>query len=118
VVSSGTLPVNAHKIGKHILVGELDAPLLCLVQPPCMRKFLSSDQRDDRDRQVARVSACATTHGHSIDRIVTEVGSGLNGKRRKVLSLLADPKATTTSSEVLTSFCADSTPSERLPIMQ
>ncbi len=41
------------------------------------------------------MSTWATTNGHSIDRVVTEVGSGLNGQRRKFLALLADPSVTT-----------------------
>jgi putative resolvase len=32
----------------------------------------------------------ATEHGHSVDEVVTEVGSALNGRRRKFLSLLRD----------------------------
>jgi predicted site-specific integrase-resolvase len=44
---------------------------------------------------VARVSTWATSQGLSIDRFVTEIGSGLNGKRRKFLALLADPSVTT-----------------------
>ena len=55
----------------------------------------SGDQRADLDRQVARVSTWATAQGHSIDRVVTEVGSGLNGKQRKFLALLADLSVTT-----------------------
>jgi predicted site-specific integrase-resolvase len=41
------------------------------------------------------VSTWATPHGYSIDRVVSEVGSGLNGKRRKFLARLADPTVTT-----------------------
>jgi predicted site-specific integrase-resolvase len=55
----------------------------------------SADQRDDLDRQVARVCSWAVANGFSIDRVVTEVGSGLNGRRRKFLGLASDPKVTT-----------------------
>ena len=41
------------------------------------------------------MSVWATSQGHSIDRVVTEVGSGLNGQRRKFLALLSDPSVTT-----------------------
>jgi predicted site-specific integrase-resolvase len=54
----------------------------------------SADQRD-LDRQVARVCSWAVANGFSIDRVVTEVGSGLNGRRRKYLGLVSDPKVTT-----------------------
>jgi len=55
----------------------------------------SADQKDDLDRQVARVPAWATSNGYSIDSVVTEVGSALNGRRRKFLCLMRDPQVTT-----------------------
>ena len=55
----------------------------------------SLDQKSDLDRQVARVTTWATSNGYSVDSVVTEVGSALNGKRRKFLRLLQDPKVTT-----------------------
>ena len=36
----------------------------------------------------------ATEHGLSIGQVVTEVGSGLNGKRPKLRRVLSDPDAT------------------------
>jgi putative resolvase len=55
----------------------------------------SHDQRGDLDRQVARLVEWATAQGRSVDEVVTEVGSGMNGKRRRFARLLADPTATT-----------------------
>ena len=55
----------------------------------------SKDQRCDLDRQVARVTAWATVEGLSVTRVVTEVGSALNGKRRKFLTLLRDESVAT-----------------------
>ena len=46
------------------------------------------------DRQVARVTGWATEHGYEITQVVTEVGSALDGKRRKFLALLGGPTAT------------------------
>jgi len=43
----------------------------------------SADQRSDLDRQVARVAAWAAQEGLAVGRIVTEIGSALNGKRRR-----------------------------------
>ena len=37
----------------------------------------------------------ATAQGLSVDEVVTEVGSGVNGRRRKLARLLADTTATT-----------------------
>ena len=51
----------------------------------------SADQRGDLDRQVARLVEHVTTNGMSPTRVVSEVGSGLNGHRTKLLGLLRDP---------------------------
>ncbi|MEU9837563.1 IS607 family transposase [Streptosporangium sp. NPDC048047] len=53
----------------------------------------SSDQKADLDRQVARVVRGATGLGLPVAEVVTEVGSGLNGRRRKLHRLLADADA-------------------------
>jgi predicted site-specific integrase-resolvase len=55
----------------------------------------SSDQKADLDRQVARMTAWATSHDISVDRVVTEAGFALNGRRSKFLALLRDPSVTT-----------------------
>ncbi|MFU8853321.1 IS607 family transposase [Micromonospora sp. SL1-18] len=51
----------------------------------------SSEQKSDLDRQTARGVEGANAQGLAVAEIVTEVGSGLNGKRRKLHRLLADP---------------------------
>jgi predicted site-specific integrase-resolvase len=87
--ASGKLPVPARRVGGLILVGEPGAvpdPGVTVVYA----RVSSADQRADLDRQVARVAAWATGQGFSVDRVVTEVGSALNGKRRKFLALLRD----------------------------
>lgn len=55
----------------------------------------SADQRVDLDRQVARVTAWAASEGLPVARVVTEVGSALNGKRRKFVALLRDEDVAT-----------------------
>jgi predicted site-specific integrase-resolvase len=44
-------------------------------------------------RQVAPVTTWAATHELAVVGVVTEVGSGLNRHRRKLLGLLGDPEA-------------------------
>jgi putative resolvase len=53
----------------------------------------SHDQRQDLDRQVARLTDWATSNGYVVGEVVTEVGSGLNGKRPKLRRILSDPSA-------------------------
>ena len=91
--ADGTLPVPARRVGGLILVTNEDAP------PPAgvtvvYARVSSADQRSDLDRQVARVTAWATGQGLAVGRVVTEVGSALNGKRRKFLALLRDESVT------------------------
>ena len=71
----GMLPVPARQIGRLILVGDLETQRLEDGMTAVYARVSSGDQRADLDRQVARVSVWATSQGHSIDRVVTEVGS-------------------------------------------
>lgn len=89
------MPVPASKVGQLILVGDLESKEPQHGSSVIYARVSSSDQKQDLDRQVARVLAWASEHGYSVDRVVTEVGSTLNGHRRKFLSLLSDPKVGT-----------------------
>lgn len=55
----------------------------------------SSDQKDDLDRQVGRVVEWLTAQGMTPDEVVKEIGSGLNGNRRQLMRLVADPQVKT-----------------------
>ena len=65
----------------------------------------SHDQSPSLDGQVARVVLWATKNGHSVDAVVTEIGSALNGKRRKFLRLLNDPTVGTIIVEHRDRYC-------------
>ncbi|MFE2738742.1 IS607 family transposase [Streptomyces sp. NPDC059349] len=52
-----------------------------------------ADQKPDLDRQVARVVQGITGLGLLVTEVVTEVGSGLNGRRRKLHRVLSGPGA-------------------------
>lgn len=51
----------------------------------------SSDQKQDLDRQIARLVTIANSQGLRVGKTVTEIGSGLNGHRPKLIKLLRDP---------------------------
>ncbi|GGX97480.1 IS607 family transposase [Streptomyces fructofermentans] len=53
----------------------------------------SAEQKADLARQVSRVVDGANGLGLPVAEVVTEVGSGLNGRRRKLHRLLSDPQA-------------------------
>lgn len=54
----------------------------------------SHDQRASLDGQVSRTVQAASKLGLAVDEVVVEVGSGLNGQRRKLSRLLSDPQIT------------------------
>ncbi|MFD8733565.1 IS607 family transposase [Streptomyces sp. NPDC059618] len=71
------------------LVDEVAAPSSGRVVAYC--SVSSADQGADLDRQVARVVPGANGLGLAVAEVVTEVGSGLNGCRRNLHRVLADP---------------------------
>ena len=92
--AAGTLPVPTYRLGRLILVGEPLAAATDTGLTVVYARVSSAEQRRDLDRQVARVTEWATGQRLSVDRVVTEVGSALNGHRRKFLALLRDPTVT------------------------
>ena len=61
----------------------------------CYARVFSSDQKSDLQRQGDRLKAFAFNMGIDAPEVVTEVGSGVDDKRRKLNQLLADPTVTT-----------------------
>ncbi|MBL6279947.1 IS607 family transposase [Micromonospora fiedleri] len=94
--AAGTLPVPTYRLGRLIMVGEpVTGATADAGQIVVYARVSSADQRPDLDRQVARVTTWATSQGLAVERVVTEVGSALNGHCTKFLSLLRDPAVTT-----------------------
>ena len=50
----------------------------------------SHDQKSDLDRQEERLKVFASSQGYIVQKTFKEIGSGLNGKRNKLLSILKD----------------------------
>jgi putative resolvase len=60
----------------------------------CSCVLSSGDQEQDLERQAARVVAGATELGLAVGLVVSEVGSGMNGHRRRLTGVLSDPAVT------------------------
>lgn len=91
----GTLPVPAVRVNSRSVLVSPVAP----AQSPATAcglyaRVSSHDQKDDLDRQVARLTRWAAGAGGQVVRVEAEVGSGMNGSRAKVRRMLADPKVT------------------------
>jgi putative resolvase len=52
----------------------------------------SADQKADLDRPVARLAAFAADQGIRVARVVAEVGGGLNGHRKGLMTVLRSPE--------------------------
>ncbi len=89
----GKLPVPAYQTPSGSVI--VTVPAVPAGRTAVYTRVGSSAQASDLARQVARLTAWATEHGHSVEEVITEVGSGLNGRRRKLLRMLADPTITT-----------------------
>lgn len=90
---AGTLPVPARQLPTGTIL--VDPPVRETGVTVAYCRVSSHDQKADLERQAGRVLTGAGERGLSIDRTVTEIGSGLNGRRVKLAKLLADPAVTT-----------------------
>jgi len=90
---AGKLPALAHQTATGAILVEVaeEAPAEG-VRAALYARVSSHDQKPQLDGQIARCLAFANGAGLSVVQTVTEVGSGLNGDRKKLLSLLADSK--------------------------
>src|SRR5215472_5865505 len=85
---AGQLPVPAEQLPTGtILVKEIKAPAHAV---GLYARVCSSDQRKDLEAQLGRLVVYARTHRVTIVEAVSEVGSGLNGRRPNLLQLLAN----------------------------
>ena len=77
-LSSGTIlvhPPEASRLGSAVLYARVS----------------SVDQEADLERQIGRLANFATSQGMMVVRSISEIGSGLNGHRPRLMKLLADP---------------------------
>ncbi len=102
---AGLLPVPARKVGRLILVDEPSESGDPRFRTAVYARVSSADQKEDLDRQVARVTAWATAQQFPVDKVLVEVGSALNGHRRKLLALLGDPSVQRIVVEHRDRFC-------------
>jgi len=90
---TGQLPVPATQLKTGtILVHEPSDSLPA--RAALYARVSSHDQKNDAERQMERLRTFAAAKGLPVAEEVIEIGSGLNGRRKKLLKLLADPAIT------------------------
>ncbi|MEO3794759.1 IS607 family transposase [Nonomuraea sp. B10E15] len=90
-VKDGKMPVPVRQAPSGTWIVEETPAATGRVVAYC--RVSSADQKPDLDRQIARVVTGANAQGLAVAEVVTEIGSGLNGKRRRLHRVLADPGA-------------------------
>jgi predicted site-specific integrase-resolvase len=99
--STGKLPLPAEQLATGtIIVKEPEASYEAGPSSVVLyARVSSSDQKQDLDRQLSRLVEYTTSHGLLVKGAIKEIGSGLNGKRTKLLSILRDPDVRTIAVE-------------------
>ncbi|HEY2957042.1 MAG TPA: IS607 family transposase [Actinomycetota bacterium] len=93
---AGALPVPARQLASGTILVDVPAAATGSAGRTAVYARVSShDQHADLDRQVSRAVRWASAQRLAVDQVVTEVGSGLNGRRPKLARLLADAQTTT-----------------------
>lgn len=86
---SGKFPIPAQQLATGtILVHE--TPTITS-SAALYARVSSQDQREDLERQLQRMRDYAAQNGMIVTQEITEIGSGLNGHRKKLLKLLSNP---------------------------
>jgi putative resolvase len=85
----GNLPVRATQLATGTILVHPEKAIPGGVA--LYARVSGSDQRADLERQLERLSLYAVRNGLKVTKAVSEIGSGLNGGRRKLMQLLADP---------------------------
>ena len=90
---AGILPVPSRQLPTGTIL--VDQPPQRTEKAALYARVSSGGQRTDLDRQLARLVQAATDGGIVVGASVAEIGSGLNGRRAKLVRILADPSVTT-----------------------
>lgn len=87
---AGKLPVEAEQMPTGTIIIK-DVKVESSGSVALYARVTSHDQKKDLDAQIGRLASFAVSKGWSVSQTVTEIGSGLNGHRPKLMKLLADP---------------------------
>ncbi len=90
---AGTLPVPARQLATGTIL--VDPPVVAAGVVVAYCRVSSHDQKADLERQAGRVLTMCSERSIRIDRTVTEIGSGLNGRRTELRKLLSDSTVST-----------------------
>jgi putative resolvase len=86
----GKLPIPAEQLATGTVI--VHPPVTPIAETVALYARVSSgDQTSDLERQLGRLASFASQERLTVIRSVSEVGSGVNGHRAKIIRLLSDP---------------------------
>lgn len=90
-IYGGRLKTERTPKGGWLIVEDIDKPKerVCIYA-----RVSSSENKDNLERQKERLLNYCSAKGYIVDKIVTEIGSGLNDNRPKLESILIDKSFT------------------------
>lgn len=86
---AGKLPVRHEQMPSGTIIVYPEAPP-AQGRVTVYARVSSADRKEDLARQASRLKDYASANGWPIASVVEEIGSGLNGRRKKLLKLLQD----------------------------
>jgi putative resolvase len=89
---TGKLPIRSEQYSTGTIIVYPEQPVNQKVV--IYGRVSSADQKQDLQRQMERLRTFCSAKGWTIINEITDIGSGLNGHRKGILKLLADPTVT------------------------
>ena len=91
-IKDGSLDVVRTKTGRIFV--EIEENSLINPKVAIYARVSSSENKDNLERQKERLLSYCNAKGYKVDKVVTEIGSGLNDERKKLEKLLIDESIT------------------------
>lgn len=91
----GKLPVQATQASTGTIIVHVESQDEKQKNAVLYARVSGSDQKNDLERQLGRLAQYAANSGIYVSETVSEIGSGLNGKRSKLLKILKNPNLDT-----------------------
>src|SRR5260221_947311 len=85
--------IQGRRIGLHTIMiteGQEQSPSASTRRVAVYARVSSSENQSTLDRQAKRLVVFCAARGYQVAKVITEIGSGINDARPKLLALLAD----------------------------
>ena len=82
--------LDAYQMDTGTIIVREPAPVQEVTTVALYARVSSAEQKEDLDRQMQRLKDYAASHGYQVSKMVSELASGLNDKRPKLMKLLTD----------------------------